>query len=882
MRGLHKLTMKLQMLFRRNHEGTRLDDELQFHLDQQIAENIAAGMNEREARHAAMRSFGNPTALRDQTREAWSWNWLESLLRDARIAARGLLRTPGFAVITVLVMALGIGANVALFTVVRSVLLKPLPFTDPDQLLRLYEHSADGKFPMNANAGGIYAEWKKQNQTLYDLALSGDTEYNLSAAGAQLPEKVSAAKFSWNVLQVLGVHPALGRNFTAADDRPSANATVILSWGLWKRRFGGNPAILNQTILLDANPYTVIGIMPAWFSYPRPSVQLWTPLYHEEMAHTMEALDNHMFQAIGRLKPGVTASQAVTDLSLITRRIHDQHLDDPFVSDAANARPLLESIVGDIKTPLYVLLAATGCVLLIACLNVANLLVARSAARRRELAIRTALGGSRLRLLREHLMESLLLAGAGGVAGFLAACWVIRWLAGGALQDLARVNAIHVDVSVMLFTFGLVLFCAIFAGLISALSVQDEQMLASLQEASRSHSAGHARASLRKTLLALEVGLTVVLLVGAGLLLKSYSRLRASNLGCITQNVLTMDFSLPQARYTQAAQRAQFFKTLLERVRNIPGVQAAGYISVVPGTGYGGDNSFVVVEQPPLPIGKSQYAMHRWADPGYFAAMGIPLLKGRTFDENQQLGHATEIVISDSFARRYFHDENPIGKHIKTFGKTLEIIGVVGDTLFSVGEPAQPQMYFNMLTDEYTFGSALMVRSRGGDVAQFGLPIQRVVQQMDHDLPVADILTMDQLMGKMTLDASFDATLLFVFAVLSLALAAIGLFGVLSYIVAQRTTEIGIRLALGAQREQVMRLMLRDGLRPAAVGLLLGLLASAGVTRMIESMLYGTSPFDPWVFVLVVVVLLFVAAAACTLPAWRASRLDPMQALRTE
>jgi predicted permease len=362
---------------------------------------------------------------------------------------------------------MGIGTNVALFTVVRSVLLKPLPFKEPARLIRLYEHSSDDRFPYNSVAGGIFAEWKKQSHTFSDLAiLSSTVEYNLSGAGGQLPERVRAVDCSWNLFSALGLEPALGRTFTAADDRPSANATAVLSWGLWKRRFGGDPSILNRTIRIDARPYTVIGVMPAWFAYPEQSVQLWTPIYHEESAAEMQALDSHDFVAIGRLTPGVTESEGRAELSLIVRRLHDQHLDNPFVGKAVNTRPLLEDMVGDIKTPLYVLLAATGCVLLIACLNVANLLVARAAARRKEIAIRAALGGSRRRLLGEHLTESLALSAAGGGAGVLLAYAVIKWFV-GTRQDMSRVEAIHMDGAVVAFALSLILLCGVFAGVVS-------------------------------------------------------------------------------------------------------------------------------------------------------------------------------------------------------------------------------------------------------------------------------------------------------------------------------------------------------------------------------------------------------------------------------
>jgi len=881
MRWLEKIRIQLEMLLRRRREVQRLDAELRFHLEQQIAENIAQGMSPEEARYAARRAFGNPTLLREQARETWNWNTIETALQNMRISIRTLARTPGFAFVSILVIAIGIGANVALFTVVRSVLLKPLPFKEPERLLRLYEHSADEKIPYNQVAAGIFAEWKRQSHSFSDLAIvSTSGEYNLSGAGGQLPERVRAVEFSSDLLPTLGVEPALGRGFTAADDEPSANATTILSWGLWKRRFGGDPSILNHTIRVNAKAYTVIGIMPSWFAYPEQGVQLWVPIYHEESPKDMQVLDSHDFVPVGRLKSGVTETQARAEISLIVRRLHDEHLDNPFVSKAAETRPLLEDMVGDIKTPLYILLGATGCVLLIACLNVANLLVARAAARRKELAIRAALGGSRRRLIGEHLAESLLLSAAGGVAGLSLARVVVQWLI-STRQDISRVEAIRVDGVVVAFAAGLIFFCAAFAGLISSVSAAGDKMLSSLQEASRSHSAGPARVTLRKWLLSLEVGLTVVLLVGAGLLLKSYQRLRTSDLGCVTNNVLTMRFGLPEAHYSKDAQRVTFYETLLDRVRSLPGVQAAGFVTLVPGQGYWGDNGFMIAEHPPLPTGQSQYAVVRWADPGYFAALGIPLLRGQTFDESHRLDKATKVIVSESFVQRYLTDEDPIGKHLLTLGrKSYEIIGVVGDTRWLIAKSPEPMMYFPLYAGKEG-GGTLAVRSMG-DVTRLAVPIQQVVQQLDGELPVSDILTMDQIIGKSTLDSSFDATLLLVFAVLSLVLAAVGLFGVLSYIVAQRTAEIGIRIALGAQRETVLSLVLLDGLRPAFFGLAFGVAAGVGAAQLIRSMLYGISPLDPSVFVSVIVMLILVAAAACLVPAWRASRLDPTAALRAE
>jgi putative ABC transport system permease protein len=886
MQCIDQLVMKIRMLFHRGEAGVRLDDELRFHLDRQIDENLAAGMNAEEARTAALRAFGNPALLRDQSRATWSWTGAEQFLRDLRIGLRTLRRTPGFSVVAILIMALGIGSNVALFTVVRGVLLKPLPFPDSDRLLMLYERSSlsagGGDFPYNLVAGGVYAAWKKENTSFSSLALVRNDKVDLSASGGQLPETLNSGTITWNLFPTLGVKPALGRGFSAADDSRAANGTVVLSWGLWKRRFGGDPAILDRVIYLDAKPYTVIGVMPAWFQFPDSTIQLWTPVYHQAQEELMTRTDFHSFRAVGRLKPGVTAAEAVANLSVISRRLHDAQLDNPFIAAAANSRPLLEHMVGDVKRPLYVMLAATVCLLLIACLNVANLLVARAAARRKELAIRTALGGGRLRLLREHLMESFLLSAAGGAAGMALAWAAIHWLL-ATRRNMARVESIHFDGVVAAFTAGIILLCALFSGLISALNGGDRNVLASLHESSKSHSAGRARARLRKTLLAAEVGLTVMLLVAAGLLLKSYQRLRGADIGCTTQNVLTLGMGLPGARYkTPGPAPVNFFVTLLERVRALPGVEAAGLVTAVPGQGYMGDMGFAIAEHPPLPRGKGTFAINRSADPGYFAAMGIPILRGRTFGDGQQLDRANEVIISDSFARKFFPGEDPLGKHLRVMGgKELHVIvGVVGDTRYDLGDAPGPMQYYPLYAGDTNYGT-LVIRS-SHDVEQLALPVQRVIQGMDHDLPVSDVLTMDQLLGKSTLDQSFNTTLITGFAVLSLLLAAAGLFGVLSYLAAQRTSEIGIRIALGAQRDQVLRLMLADGLRPALIGLVCGLAASAAAARLIRTMLYETQPLDAPVFIAVTGTLLAVAALACFVPAWRASRLDPMQALRAE
>jgi len=882
MRLLEKLRIRLQMLLHRDRESGRLDAELEFHLEQQIAENRAAGMSPQEARQAALRSFGNPVALREQARESWSWNGLEALWRDVRIGARTLLRSPGFAVTAILVMALGIGANVALFTLVRSVLLRPLPFAEQSRLVRIFEAQSDGSYQDNIVAGGSFAIWKEHARSFTDLSIMDEMSYNLAGAGSQLPEVVRAETASWNLFPLLGVRPAVGRFFTAADDQPGANATVVLTWGLWKRRFGSDPGIVGKNILVDDKSYTVVGILPAWFAWPDAKVQLWTPLYHEKSPALMRLFEAHNFDVVGRLRPGVTVQQASAELNAQQREIRREHPDGP-VNDAVNLRSLVDADTYEIKTGLYALLGATGCLLLIACLNIANLLVARSASRSKEAAIRTALGGNRWRLIREQVVESTLLSTAGGMLGLAMAGGILHWLI-GTRDDIPRADAIHMDGVVMLFALAAILGCGLLAGLIPALTSRDTRVLTALQESSRSYSGGRGRARLRQILLALEVGLTVVLLIGAGLLLRSYQQLRSANLGFAQHNVLTMEVNLPKNSYPTADRRLGFDEQLLSRVRALPGVEAAGLATIIPGEGRRRDEVFTISEHPPLPRGQVLDALTRFADPGYFNAMQIPLLEGRSFDASERLDHAAVVLVNRELVREYFPNEDPIGRHVVVDGvfpgESLRIVGVVGDTRDEITHDPYPVLYYPLLSGDQR-GMTLVVRSTR-DPAGIALSVQKAIAALDPQLPVANVLTMEQVLGELTLDARFDATLLLAFAALSLLLAMVGLFGVLSFMVAQRTTEIGVRIALGASRQNILGQMLRDGLRPAVWGLVVGLGASVGVTRLIQSLLFGTKPLDVEVFALVSGTLLFVAALACLLPAWRASRLDPMQALRTE
>jgi predicted permease len=886
MRWIERFRMAVLMLFRRQNETTRLNDELQFHLDQQVKENIAEGMSPEAARTAALRKFGNPALLRDQARSTWSWNWLEICIRDIRYGARTLTRAPGFAIIAILVMALGIGATTSLFTIVRAVLLKPLPFRDPGKLVMVYEHFrasvGDG---FNVVSPADFRDWHEQTHGFEDMAAWRGYGFNLTGEHQELPEVVQAAGGSWNLLSVLGVQPALGRAFTPEEDHPEANHVVLLSWSLFQRRYAGDASILGKSIRLDTTPYTVVGVLPRWFTYPDPKIQLWVPYGQTFLPERFAAHDEHQSHVIARLRPNVSAAVAIKEVSALQYRLHEANASKPVAEDAL-FRPLIDDVVQDVKTPLIVLLCAVGCMLLIACLNVSNLLVARSAMRRKEVAVRGALGGSRLTLIREQMTESLLICTTGGLLGVTISLLATHWLASH-WQELPRAEAIRVDGTVLVFSAGLVILTALLAGLLPAISSTGSGVLTALQESSRSIGGSASRATLRKILLTAEIALTVILLVSAGLLFKSFLHLRTSDLGCVTDHVLTVKYGLPEKQYDTREKVVAFHEALLERVRHLPGVRAAALVTTPPGGGWENDQIFSIPERPSAKFNLLDDAMTRSVDPGYFSALQIPLISGRFFTDQERLTHDRYVIVSKQLATEFFSGDSPLGKHLSVlFGNNkedYEIIGVVGDTLYSVTEPAKPTMYFPILSGipSRTSGATIVVRTFGDPLA-LSMPIQKQVAALDPALPVYEVFTLQQIIGNSTASQSFSATLVLAFAVLSLLLAAIGLYGVLSYLVTQRVTEIGIRIALGAQRSEVLRLVLLDGLRPVLIGLLIGLAGGAMAGALIRSVLYGTSPLDPVVFVTMIGSLLLTAIVACAAPAIRASRIEPMQALRTE
>jgi predicted permease len=887
MRWLDRARKSMATLFRRGSEMARVEEEMRFHLEQEEAERIRMGATPEEAHRSARLHFGNPAVLREEARSGWSWGWLDTLKRDVKYAARGLRRSPGFTATTIIVMALCIGATTALFTVVRAVLLEPLPFHDPDNLVMVYEHwrSNTGGNPYNPVSPGDFYEWRNSTHGFEDMASYYNANFNVSGDHGELPEVVKAQHGTWNLFPLLGVQPALGRTFREDEDRVDADHVAVLTWSFFQRRFGGDPSIVGKAVRLNSRPYTIIGVLPKWFVYPGAGTQLWVPYSDGTTTERLHEHDNHYPYVIARMKPGVSLKTATQEVSALQYRMHLQYLGSPVAEDAMS-RPMIDDVVSDVKTPLLLMMAAVICMLLIGCLNVSNLLVARSAARQKEMAIRGALGARRGVLLREQMTETTILCACGGGLGLLLAVAGTAWLKVH-WHGLPRVDSIRLDGIIVLFTFGVVCVAAFLAGLLPALSATQKGILGALKDSSRAAGASVSRARLRKMLLSVEIALTVVLLIAAGLLLKSFVQLRTTDLGIAGDHVLTMGYSLPKQQYSKPEQNIAFGRSLLERVKRIPGVESAGLGGGVPGSGWWGDQVFIIPERPHYEDNKQPDAMTRFADPTYFATLGIPLKSGRFFTEHDLLDQSKKIIVSEALIKRYYPGENVLGRtivmgtDITNKKRTYEIVGVVGDTLYHVGEPTKATTYFPVSAADPGQMLTLVVRTVG-DPSSYAIAIQKEIAALDPQLPVVDVLTIPQIVGESIVNESFSASLVLIFAALSLVLAGVGLYGVLSYLVAQRVMEIGIRIALGAQRAQVLGLVLLDGLRPVLVGILIGLCGGAGTGYVIQSLLYGTRPLDPLVLTGMIGTLVVVAAAACAAPAWRASSVDPMQALRTE
>ena len=884
--------MSWSRFFRRTRSDFEVQNEMEAFLAEETAENQARGMSPLEARRQARLKLGNPQKVRESLWTQNSPQPLTRILRDTKYAFRTLSRTPGFSLIAISVMALCIGAATTLFTIVRSVLLRPLPFRDPDRLVIVHEHfrgawaSTPGEYNYAPVAPADFYDWRAKTNGFEDMAIMRYEGYNLTGERGELPEGVRAAAGSWNLFSLLGVQPALGRGFAASDDQ-QGTTVMMLTWNVFQRRFAGDPAIVGRQVHLDGRPFTVIGVLPSWFTYPDAGIELWVPYRADATPEQLQHHDWHQSQVVARLRSDVSLENALAQVGAVQYQLHLQYPHDPVAEDVA-PRSLNEDLAGNVQRPLRVMLSAVGCMLLIGCLNVANLLVARAAARQKEAAIRSALGAPRAALIREQLTESALICVAGGLGGVVLSVVATRFLA-HAWKDLPTAQSIHIDGAVIAFSCLLMCAAALVAGLMPALSTTGRTMLTALQTSARTGASSVSRTTLRKSLLTAEIGITVVLLVSAGLLSKSFLRLRSADVGCTTTNVLTLQYGLPDNKYDTPEKVNAFNEALLERVRAIPGVRGVALGNTVPGAGFWGDFVFTIKEHPPLKPGEDlPDGLMRWADPGYFTALGIPLVSGRFFTNDERGPRSYKVIVNRQLVRQYFPGDDPIGRHLHVpahFHKgapdlvDYEIVGVVGDTLYQVGKEPKAALYFPML--EGVGGGTLAVHT-ASEPLPFSVPVQKQIASLDPELPVSEVRTMDQLIDASLVNASLSATLVLAFAVLSLLLASVGLYGVLSYLATQRTTELGIRMALGAQRDQLLHLMLIDGLRPALIGLGLGLLASVAATRIFQSMLFGTKPLDPMVLGGVIATLLAVAFLACLAPAWRASRLNPMQALRTE
>ncbi|GGG99264.1 ABC transporter permease [Silvibacterium dinghuense] len=890
MRKLRAFLLRLAGVWRKD-EGD-FAAEFESHLTMEIEDGVRGGLSEQEARRQALIRHGGYAQTQQAWREQRGLPWLEILLRDLSRGARTLWRAPGFALAAVAIVALGIGANVALFTLVRAVLLRPLPFAQPSRLVAVYGMDAPGEEASgNLVAPGDYYDWRK-TAAFEGMAIWRVSGFNMAGAAGELPEFVEAGSGSAELLPVLGVRPVLGRWFSTQEDTSGGPLVTVLSWNLFERRFHGNPAVLGTTMRLNMQAYTIVGVLPREFAYPDGEIALWVPFHADTAAKLIDNHYAHLAHVIGRLMPGVTAQAADAELTAIQRQIVAQFGAAGSVRKLVETRPMQSDMARDVRQPLLVLQAAVGCLLLIGCLNLANLMVARGAGRRREIAVRTALGSSRLRLCIEQVAESLVLCATGGAAGMALAMLAVRWLVRH-WNGLPQTESVHVDGVVLLFAMGLVMLTGVLSGLVPALAAtggglrsSSRGMTEALKDNARTMSAGAGRTRLLRSLLAAEVGLTVVLLVCAGLLFTSFLRLKGEEIGCATDNVLTMRFFLRGHAYRQPAQIAALDTALLEKVRALRGVEAAGLTNVVPGDGYYSDRSVWLRGEDENRASPHDQPLFRTADPGYFAAMGIPLLRGRTFAENERLDNHHVVVVSRLFAREFFGAKDAVGQVIRTqLGwdvETFEVVGVVGDTPWELGAQERPMIWFPIFSGAPASSDAVLVIRSSGDVEQLALPVQKIVASLDADLPVTRILTMNQVLGLATADSQRNATLLGAFAGLSLLLAAVGLYGVLSYVVAQRRGEIGIRMALGARREEVLRLMLGSGLRPALWGLGCGIVVSLGATQALRATLYATKPLDAGVYAGTVAVLLAAAIAACLVPAWRAAKTDPMAALRAE
>ena len=809
---------------------------------------------------------------------------METLWQDLRFGVRQLLRKPGFALIAVLSLALGIGANTAIFSLVDAVLLRPLPFSDPDRLVMVWEDAAKVGFPRNTPAPANYVDWKTKNKVFEDMAAITYGSYALTDEGE--PEKVESQNVTANFFPLLGVKPILGRTFTEEEDKPSANRVALVGYSLWQRRFGGDPSLVGKEILLDGRKHNVLGVMPPGFQFLAKEVGLWTPA-----AFSPEELANrggHYLTVVARLKPGVSVTQAHTDIAAVTQGINRANPSSWTGFELGSVViSLRQQLAGDVRPALIVLLVAVGFVLLIACANIANLLLARGAARYREIAVRTALGAGRRRIVRQLLTESVLLAVAGGAAGL-----VFAWLSFSFLKQIIpasmALNAgVRIDAKVFGFTMLLSLLTGIVFGLVPAFQAAKVDLNEALKQSGGRTGTGVGHRRLRSVLVVTEIALALVLLVGAGLLIQTFLKLRALDIGVSPENVLTLRTSLPRSKYSELPKRTAFYEQVLERVRAVPGVVAAGYATAVPLTWKGGTNGFTVEGREQ---GPGQDANSRQATTGYMETMGVKLREGRFFNPHDDAQSQPSAIINETMARQYWPGESAVGKRFKLGGTNstkpwMTVVGIIGD-IKEMGLEAAPkaEMFFpyqQLPETLWNMPRDLTVRT-SGDPLSVTAAVRQAIWAVDPAQPISNVRTMEEILSEEVAQRRIGMTLLVAFAGLALLLASLGIYGVLSYSVTQRTQEIGIRMALGAGRNDVLRQVMGGGLRLAGAGVAIGLIVSFALTRLMTGLLFGVSASDPRTLIGVTVLLIAVALLACYIPARRATKIDPMIALRYE
>lgn len=796
---------------------------------------------------------------------------------DLRYGVRILRRSPTFTAVAVLTLALGIGVNTAIFSVANAVLWTPLPYSDPDRLVYLNER---GKQADNISVSfPDYFDWKAQSQAFDGMALMHRRAFIM--AGGEQPERVVGAEASWDFFPVLGVRPVVGRTFTQEEDRNGADRTVVLSDALWKRSFGGDPNVVGRTLRLDTQRYTVVGVMGPNLALPSRETQLWVPVGLRQDAHPTEGRRNHPgMYGVARLKPGVSIDQAAASLEAIAQRLEQQYPEN------AGIRPVVTSLraelVRDWSDSLLLLLGAVGLVLLIACTNVAHLLLARASGRRTEMAVRAALGAGRARLLRQLMAEGLLLAGLGATLGLVFAVWGVDLLAGVLPGNVPRLAEARIDRAVLAFTTGISLLGGLIFTLFPALHASKRDLLDALKSGGRGSLSGGQR--IRAALVVGETALAMTLLIGAGLLLHSLWRVLQADPGFRATRLTTMQISLPASQYAQRAQVAGFYRSLLERTATLPGVESCGVTSALPIGGNRDRTHMVAADQPPPPANEIPVVEYTAVSPGYFAAMGIPLRGGRWFTEQDGEASAGVAIVDETLARRFWPGQDAVGRQMRYGGSAdsppITVVGVVGHVK-TRGVDAGSDMQMYAPYGQTRFNSmALVVRTRADSDPTPA--VRAAVRELDRDVPISNVRAMDQVIGERNASRRASALLLTSFAAAALLLAAVGLYGVLAFAVAQRTREIGIRMALGARRQDVVRLVMAQGMRLTFTGVVLGWLGSLALARSMSGFLFGVAAVDPATYILLPAVLAAVASLACYLPARRAAGVDPMNALRYE